>query len=332
VRAVAPPAATANARIVLNTGFDVVYFFHCPGEPGAIYLGHTTDFPRRRRVHENTGRELLALLPGSSDFEERLHRYFRSRGAEVRPSQYGGEEIVSYVEALVSRGVAAVNPDDLPHLPSVPWPAIDPDTIGALRDTGGQMAMFRPPPRERIKRAASVAYHLSESDEWYTPAHVIEAAREALGAIDLDPASCPRANATVRATHYFSQRVDGLAHEWHGRVWMNPPYSDAAQGFVSHLFHEIDAGRVSAAVALLNQNSMSSQWFGPVYSRAQCLLITEGRLKFEPGDPGQAFSSPSTGSVICYFGPDVARFVRAFRGIGHALVPVAPQAATREGA
>jgi len=57
----------------------------------------------------------------------------------------------------------------------------------------------------------------AESDEWYTPAGVIEAAREVLGGIDLDPASSETANRTVGAPRYFTEEDDGLARDWHGR-------------------------------------------------------------------------------------------------------------------
>lgn len=317
----ARPDEVASSRTVPNGGSGVVYFFQAPEREDLIYLGHTDDFQSRRRAHESTGRKLLALMPASRDFEQRLHRHFRERAGEYRPSQYAGEAIVGYIEALIRNGLAVTNFEDVAHVPRVPWSAIEPGGVDLHLDANGQLAMFRVPVRDRIKCAASVAYHSSESDEWYTPEHVIEAARKALGSIDLDPASCPRANATVRAAHYFSRQVNGLAHGWHGNVWLNPPYGESAQEFVGHLFAELDAGHVTAAIVLLNQNSMSSQWFAPIYSRAACLLITGGRLRFEPGDPGQAFSSPSTGSVLCYFGrhPDVFR--AAFAGIGHALLP-----------
>ena len=41
--------------------------------------------------------------------------------------------------------------------------------------------------------------------------------------IDLDPASCAKANKVVNATKYFCKRQDGLRQEWRGRVFLNPP-------------------------------------------------------------------------------------------------------------
>ncbi len=52
------------------------------------------------------------------------------------------------------------------------------------------------------------------SNEWYTPSYIIEAARQVLGSIDLDPASCALANQTVKAAKYFTVDDDGLAQSW----------------------------------------------------------------------------------------------------------------------
>lgn len=66
--------------------------------------------------------------------------------------------------------------------------------------------------------------HTSKSVEYYTPPYVVDAARQVMGGIDLDPASCARANEIVRATQYFTVRDDGLAQVWRAdRVFLNPP-------------------------------------------------------------------------------------------------------------
>jgi ParB family chromosome partitioning protein len=67
------------------------------------------------------------------------------------------------------------------------------------------------------------------SNEHYTPAWLAQAAREVMGWIDLDPASCAAANAVVRANvyHGFDRGTDGLqraqATGWVGKVFLNPP-------------------------------------------------------------------------------------------------------------
>src|SRR5690348_6054415 len=92
----------------------------------------------------------------------------------------------------------------------------------------------------------------SKTAEWFTPGHYIEAAREVLGDIDLDPASCELANRTVRATRFFDAAQDGLRQQWHGRIFMNPPYRrDGIQGrFVAKLITEYRDGRCTEAIIL----------------------------------------------------------------------------------
>ncbi len=69
--------------------------------------------------------------------------------------------------------------------------------------------------------------HSSKSNEHYTPANIVEAARKVLGGIDLDPASCELANEVVQAEVWYGPGSefgeDGLAEPGAGRVFLNPP-------------------------------------------------------------------------------------------------------------
>lgn len=65
--------------------------------------------------------------------------------------------------------------------------------------------------------------HSSETNEHYTPAEIVDAARTTLGAFDMDPASCEAANQIVQATKFFTKEDNGFTRLWKGRVFLNPP-------------------------------------------------------------------------------------------------------------
>lgn len=68
-----------------------------------------------------------------------------------------------------------------------------------------------------------IPQHLSLFTEHGTPPYIADAAREVMGGIDCDPASCTEANKVIRALTYFEPPQDGMLRDWDGRVFLNPP-------------------------------------------------------------------------------------------------------------
>ena len=150
--------------------------------------------------------------------------------------------------------------------------------------------------------------------ERYTPSEYIEAARLALGEIDLDPASNEIAQKTVRAAKYFIADDDGLSQDWHGRVWLNPPYHrDLAPKFIDKLVSEFASGRIQAAIALTN-NCTDTEWFSTALEECAAICFTRGRIKFTQPDGTEVL--PTQGQAFFYFGDNVTAFERAFSQIG----------------
>lgn len=169
---------------------------------------------------------------------------------------------------------------------------------------------------KEVQRGAPPALHSSDSNEWYTKAEYVNAAREVMGAIDLDPASCELANRTVKAAQFYTIDDNGLSQSWSGRVWLNPPYgrdgNDSNQALWSaRLIKEFCDGDVSEAVLLVNSVT-DCQWFQPLWDFPIC--FTDHRIRFYNSD-GEG-NSPTHGNAFVYFGSQADRFAEIFSQFG----------------
>jgi ParB family chromosome partitioning protein len=171
-----------------------------------------------------------------------------------------------------------------------------------------------------IELDASVA-HVGQNTgetEWFTPAEYVEAARLVLGVIELDPASTDAANAVVKAEQIYTERDNGLAHRWDGRVWMNPPYAQPlVTQFCEKLAESVKAGTVPAAVVLVN-NATETQWFRALADVASAICFPTGRVRF--WHPTKASATPLQGQAVIYIGDQVFLFCATFQAFGFLTV------------
>lgn len=154
--------------------------------------------------------------------------------------------------------------------------------------------------------------------EFYTPPDIIEAARTALGGIDLDPASCEEANEVVQAETYYTKEQDGLSLPWIGRVWLNHPFEKGQNDlWIDKLISECLIGTTEAACCITWAN-VDTSWFRELLAYPQC--FPHGRVHYRsPG--GVTKKGAPKGSVITYLGSEVDRFAAAFKHIGTIKVP-----------
>jgi DNA N-6-adenine-methyltransferase (Dam) len=166
------------------------------------------------------------------------------------------------------------------------------------------------------------------SNEWYTPAKYIEAARQVMGSIDLDPASCALANQTVRAARYYTQEDNGLAQEWFGNVWLNPPYGlnqrlanaqrSSIRSWVNKAIRCYEREEIEQAI-LLTTVQATSQWFHSLLVYPHCFAMPNIRFYVPNGRTNNERCKTQGhffGSIFVYLGSNEQRFIEVFSKLG----------------
>lgn len=70
----------------------------------------------------------------------------------------------------------------------------------------------------------SNARHLANSAAWATTEAIVDAGREVMGGIDLDPCTSMRTNDLyIHAKTIYTAQTNGLIQTWRGRAHVNPP-------------------------------------------------------------------------------------------------------------
>jgi ParB family chromosome partitioning protein len=156
--------------------------------------------------------------------------------------------------------------------------------------------------------------NFSGNNEWYTPQKYIDAAKEVMQAIDLDPASSEQAQKIIKAKKYFTMERNGLNQQWRGRIWLNPPFSrELISLFIDKLIGGYKDGKIKEAI-LLTHNFTDTSWFHTAEQEAAALCFTRGRIKFIDEDGNHA--QPTQGQCFFYYGDNAKKFEKVFSNYG----------------
>lgn len=192
-------------------------------------------------------------------------------------------------------------------------------------------------------------HHIASSGERYTPVKIIEAARKTMRTIDLDPASCAKANTIVKATEYYSPEKgqDGLDQYlvWSGNnIFINPPGSCPKEDGI----FSVCGNKKKCSCGLVGKfwdrvlfehkfKSKNFIWIGFTMNQLQSLQKREmlsGPTSFPMCIPDERIcfldenleemTQPSHANYISCITKDLSmikRFIKNFRGYGEITLP-----------
>lgn len=137
----------------------------------------------------------------------------------------------------------------------------------------------------------------SASDEWATPQDFYDDVHAEF-APTLDVCALPP---SAKCDRYYTPDDDGLAQEWTGVCWMNPPYGGEISRWVEKAHESADAG--ATVVCLLPARVETNWWWD--HCRFGEIRFIRGRLKFGGADTSAPFPS-----ALVIFAPNIRPQVR----------------------
>ena len=125
----------------------------------------------------------------------------------------------------------------------------------------------------------------AETTTWLTPLDFLKQ----LGRFDLDPCGFHGHNT---ADKVIVLPEDGLKSEWHGRVWLNPPYGREAKDWLEKLKTHGDG------IALIFAR-LETKWIQPFLENG--FFQIHGRISFIASD-GKTRGNAGAASILIPFG------------------------------
>jgi hypothetical protein len=137
--------------------------------------------------------------------------------------------------------------------------------------------------------------HDANTVVWLTPPWILER----LGEFDLDPCAAPEPRPWPTAYKHIGLPNDGLAAEWKGRVWLNPPYGRYVGNWLRKM------GQHGNGTALIFARTETDA-FQHVWDSATAILFVKGRVTFCKPDGTSADANGGAPSALIAYGDEDA--------------------------
>lgn len=119
-----------------------------------------------------------------------------------------------------------------------------------------------------------MSVHFSSKTElWATPIDFFQKWSDSIGGFDLDVCANQE---NAKCSKFFSKEDDGLAQQWIGKCWMNPPYGKEIGRWMKKAYESSQEG---ATVVCLVPSRTDTKWWHDYAMKGQITFI-KGRLKF----------------------------------------------------
>lgn len=131
----------------------------------------------------------------------------------------------------------------------------------------------------------------NDNCRWSTPKEIFRPLNDEFG-FDVDVCAEPW---NAKCAKYFSPDEDGLAQEWPGTAWMNPPYGNEIDKWIRKAYAESKKG--STVVCLVPARTETGWWHDCCLNGE--IRFVRGRIHFT--DPMGRSGRPRFGSAIVIF-------------------------------
>lgn len=134
----------------------------------------------------------------------------------------------------------------------------------------------------------------SATDLWSTPQDFFDKLN-AVFCFETDVCALPE---NAKCSRFYTPEQDGLAQEWTGVCWMNPPYGRAINAWVEKAYDSAKSN--GATIVCLLPARVDTRWWHDYCAKGEVYFV-KGRLKF--GDSRDSAPFPS---AVVVFRPQVA--------------------------